>query len=231
MASKKNKQAKNEGLASMPVLPITLTFVSVLKPEYRKDAKDRITEVGGVDITKLAEKKVTSITVERLKGFQYSKEFTALLNEPNAMFYENDGLFLATPNSEVPVKASLRTITDGVGLLSWMLNNAPKLYLSAKDQKLGNRIYDRNYAEICGAFHATDLTKSYISKDSVKYVKQDIKEVAAAQAVVTAEEHNSSPIRQIRNSVYALPGIAEKVEARKEAAAALKAANKAKLIK
>lgn len=223
MPSKKNKAGIKSQLDTMPVNPITITFVSVLRAEFRKDATNRITEVAGVDVTKLPETVTDSITVERLKGFQYSDEFKALLNKPNAAFYENEAVFLSTEKSEGPVKASLRTLTDSVSLLSWMLNNAPKLYLDAVALKTGGRIYDRNYAEICGKFHAQDVTKAYVSKDATKYVKADIKDISAANAVVTSEEHAGSPIRTMRNAVFALPGIAEKVEARRIEAAAVRA--------
>lgn len=222
MPSKKNKAGIKSQLDGMPVQPVTITFITALRPEFRKDAQNRITTVGDVDVTKLPERTTDSITVERLKGFQYSPEFRVLLEKPNAAFYQIEEVYLHTANSEGPVKASLRTLTDSVSLLSWMLNNAPKLYLDAVALKTGGRIYDRNYAEICGKFHATDVTKAYVSKDSTRYVKADIKDISAANAVVTSEEHAGSPIRTMRNAVFALPGIAEKVEQRRLEAAAIR---------
>ena len=231
MPSKKQKAEVKATLEAMPVHPITLTFVSVLKPEFRKDASHPIEKVGDVVIADLKVRITNSITVERLKGFQYSEEFLKLAQMPNASFYESEKTFISTAKSEQPLEVSLGTLTDGVRLLSWMLNNAPKLYLSAVDQKLGGRIFDRNYSEIVGKLQAQDVTKAYVSKDASKYVKSDVKDIAAANSVAVLEDHASSPIRQMRNAVYSLPGIAEKVEKRKEAAAALRESKKLKQLK
>ena len=212
MASKKNKNAIAEALSAIPVIILTFIFKMRLKPEYRPDAKDRITSVGEVDITKLPLTKVVSVEVERLEGFQYSAGIQKLLVSDDKDFYEAEELFVSSAkNPDTLVKASFKALTTGAGRLSFMLNNATKLYLSPLEARTNGRIVDRNYAEICGKMHNADVAKAYVSTAGIKSVKADIKDLADANAIIIAEEHESAPIHTLRNSVYALTGMEQKV--------------------
>lgn len=227
MASNNTKAKVRGELSSVPVMAITMVFFLKLKAEYQPDNKDRITSVGDVDVTKLPLTEKRTLTIERLKGFQYGEEFKALMGEKTlSTFYGIDEIRLFTPVCEDGVKATLRGLTDGFGLLTFMLNNATKLYLSPVDRKLGKPVKDRNYSEICGKFHAEDVTKASVSTSGIKFVKEDIKDISLANSVLIANDHEQSPIRSVRNGLLALPGMAARMEQAKLDLAAKKADKK-----
>lgn len=229
MASIKTKEARKAELEKLPVHTIALTFVFGIKPEFT-DETNPIEEIGGTKIADLPKQKVATLYVQRLKGFQYSEEFTAFLKkvsaEQDAGFYGVSHVLVSTEKSEQPVKSTLRTLTDSASLLSFMLNNGPKLFLTAVEQKLDMRIQDRNFAEICGDLIAKDLAKTWLSKSMVKSVKSDIKDVVEANKAVTAIEYEASPLRTLKNQMFALPGVAERVSKAQEAAKAAREVKK-----
>ncbi len=232
MASTQTKAAKAEALAKIPAISLMLTFIFGLKDEFKPTKESPITEVGGTTIADLPLTVQESFQLNgRLKGFQYSPEFVAFMQsvekKENAGFYEIKEVYITSAKSEAPVKTTLRTLTDSVSLISFMLNNGPKLYLSAVEQKLGSRIQDRNFAEVVGEFINADVAKVHLSKSTVKYVKEDIRDISAANSVLSEEEYADSPVRGMRNAIYALPEIARKVEAKKAAAKLLAEQKKA----
>lgn len=209
MASIKNKTEFTTALAKVPVCPITVTFKTTLKESSK-----------GVVINDkpLSDVVNHSITIERLKGFQYTSEFAALSKWKYAEYYELEACYVHTKwNESSPVKTTLRTLTDGVSLITFMLNNGPKLYLSDYDRKTRGFSIDRNYSEIMIGFYDKDGRNPLscrISPLGSKLMKDDIKTLAIANDVVTEESHKTTSINTTAQAILALPGMAEKIAQR-----------------
>lgn len=196
MASKKTREALKGALESLPVNPITLFFTSEIKPALLN------TVVDGIDINSLPKTVTHSITVERLKGFQYSPEFVKLMEEfEHSRFYNSNGC-VAMSRSGNAVKTTLSALTNSVSLLNFMLNNAVKLYMHAHEDKMDIGQVDRNYAEICGMLQHTDATKAYVSKSMTKSMKEDIKDISDMNKMQHTQTYaNSSPLRSTKQAL------------------------------
>lgn len=209
MPSKKTKQQIKTQVSELPCLPLTLTFVSVLKDLTRGNLEG-IEEIGGVKTSDLKDRVTFTLTVERLKGFQYLPEFTSLLSFPGAALYKSEAVYVSTEKSDVPVKTTLSALTGGPTLITFMFNNAAKLYLTAVEQKLKSSFQDRNFTEICGAFISKDPTKVVGSSEIVKYAKTDIKEISDMNRAQQEEIYDQSPLRSLKSQILALPGMEQK---------------------
>lgn len=202
MPSKNTKKSEKESVSAIPVMSLMLTFICELI--------EGVTEVNG----KRLEKEVTlSLSVTRLKGFQYSEEFRNLMGYSEACFYKCTSVYVSTAISEKPVKATLSGLTNGTSLLSWMLNNGPKLYLDAVGTKLGRSFQDRNYTEIVGKLISTNPEKVTGSVSATKWIKADIKDISTANKVMQQEEYLlGSPLHALKQSILALPEMANKMQ-------------------
>lgn len=217
MASKNTKAAVKAAINELPCLPLTLTFVSEKQKITVRQSDGTYAEtkkIGDIELDTLPQVVTHTLTVTRLKGFQYSPEFQELLKFPGAQAYKSTGVFVTTEKTEKPVKASLSGLTNGVTLLSWMINNGPKLYLNAVETKLKASFQDRNYSEIVGALISKTPENAKGSVAGTKYLKEDITYIGTANQVMQKDEYEtSSPVHSFRNSVMSLPGMEKKVEA------------------
>lgn len=217
MPSKNSKAAAKAAINELPCLPLTLTFISEKQPIVVRQADGTYAEtkmIGDIHVDTLPKEVTHTLKVTRLKGFQYTPEFQKLLKFPGAEAYKSKGVFVTTEKTEKPVKATLSGLTNGVTLLSWMLNNGPKLYLNAVETKLKNSFQDRNYSEIVGALISKTPETAKGSVAKTKYVKEDIVIISTANAVEQTEEYeNESPLHSYRNALMSLPGMETKVKA------------------
>lgn len=224
MPSKKTKQAQKGAIESLPVNPLTLTFVSEVKPELLKSN----TEIDGVAASSLPKEVKHTLVVEKLKGFQYSEDFLSILeNFDNKEFYKAKEVLVSSRSGNV-VRTTLSALTNSVSLLNFMLNNAVKLYMHAHENKMDIGRVDRNYAEICGMLQHTDQSKAYVSKSMTKSIKTDIKEISTMNAMQHEETYASnSPLRTTSNQLLLVLTPA-KVEAYKAKLAEQREENKKK---
>jgi hypothetical protein len=195
MASKNTKAKIKAAISTMPVNPIKLTIYS----EVKQSALDSNMKIDGVSVHSVPKQVVNEIVITQLKGFQYGKEFTELMeNFEHADFYKGTKVLMQSRSGNV-VPTTMLTLTSGMGLHSFMLSNAVKLYLLPHEIKTNMGVRDANYSEICGMYQqdADNLEKAYVSKDMTKMVKEDIKTVATARAIQDQENYAGSPLRTL----------------------------------
>ncbi len=198
MASKNTKKAIAQTLETMPVNPLTMTFVSVVNPKLIESN----TEIEGVKAVELPKEVLSTITITKLKGFEYGEEFKKLMDEfKHKEFYIGKEVLIVSRGGNV-VRTTMRTLTNSISLHTFMLGNADKLYLQAHEQKFGS-VIDRNYAEICGMLqqNTENIHKAYVSKGMTKSIKADIKDLATARAIMDNESYSNSPLRSLKNQV------------------------------
>lgn len=203
MASKKTREALKSALESMPVHPLTITFTSTIAKKYAD-----VDMVNDVKISDLPKEVKHSITVERLEGFQYSNEFTQMMEGfKHANLYAPAGVTVISRGRNV-VKTSLLALTTAKGLYNFMLNNAVKLYIQPSEMNKKLHIYDRNFSEICGMdFRPDDVTKAYVSSVAIRLTKEDIKDTANMMTIIQTEDYeNFSPVRSLNEAVKKLMG-------------------------
>ncbi len=215
MASKNTKSANKTALESMPVIPVTIHFQWVLKPEDKKGNKVvSVTEGGVTHIVDSLPKKIEGkVTFTRLKGMAYDPEFVALSSFACASLYELQDVLVSTPKMDETMKAKWSTLSKTDSLQKWMLSNGTKLYLTTTERLLDRGVHDRNFSELCGMLISTDVTKAYVSKNIVKNVKSDIKDIRESQAIVDTQLYGDSPLRQMRNAFLQIEGMADRLMA------------------
>lgn len=202
MASKNTRKKIAGTLESMPVHPLTITFTSVVKKKLLEDNS----VVDGVVIADLPKEVKHTITVERLEGFQYSKEFTSMMEGfEHAKYYSPAGCEVVSRGGNV-VNTSLLSLTNALGRYNFMMNNAVKLYFRPTEVKNKVHIYDRNFSEICGeAFRPDDITKAYVSPTAIRLTKEDTKDTADMMTIMHTEDYeNHSPVRSFKQAVEKL---------------------------
>lgn len=205
MASSKTKTAKNAGLMSIPAHTILLTFVSKLKENFH-DAL--------INGEKLPLEARNTLSVERLKGFQYTPDFQSLLSDKTLSTYYDSTYIMVISRGGTEIKTSLSTLTDSHKLYNWMLSNATKLYLLPHEAATGI-IKDRNYSEICGQTQNTDISKAYINTSMTKSIKTDVKESKVLISMMVEKDMKDSPVRTLRTALQGMFTPAQ-VEAYKE---------------
>ncbi len=195
MASKNTKAKIKAAVATIPANPIKLTIYS----EVKKTALEKNTVIDGVSVHSVPKQVVNELVITKLKGFQYGKEFTELMeNFKYADFYKGTKVLLESRGGNV-VESTMLTLTSSLGLHTFMLKNAVKLYLRPEEVNTNMGIRDANYSEICGMYQqdADNLDKAYVSKDMTKMVKDDIKVVATARAIQDKENYATAPLRTL----------------------------------
>jgi hypothetical protein len=231
MASKNSKATKREALNGIPVLPLTILFRWVMKPATDK-AKTVVIYEGTTahivdSLPKVVEK---TVTVTRLRGVAHDPEVTsAFAFVGRESVYDMEKVAVSTPKMEEAIMVSWSTLTKADSLLNFMLNNGVKMYLNAIERKTRAQFLDRNFAEICGSLLSTDPAKAHANAQTVKLVKDDIKDAVILNNASAENAYSQSPLRNMASSLRALPGAAEVLASAKEAAAAKKEARKALL--
>ena len=195
MASKNTKAKIKAAVATIPANPIKLTILS----EVKKTALESNMKINGVSVHSVPKQVVNELVITKLKGFQYGKEFTELMKAfEYADFYKGTKVLVQSRSGNI-VETTMLTLTSGMGLHSFMLSNAVKLYLMPHEIKTNMGIRDANYSEICGMYQqdADNLDKAYVSKDMTKMVKDDIKVVATARKIQDQENYANAPLRTL----------------------------------
>lgn len=194
MASKNTKAKIKAAVATIPANPIKLTIYS----EVKQSALDSNMKINGVSVHSVPKEIVNEIVITKLKGFQYDKEFIEIMDFEHANFYKGTKVLVQSRSGNV-VPTTMLTLTSGMGLHSFMLTHAVKLYLMPHEIKTNMGIRDANYSEICGMYQqdSDNLDKAYVSKDMTKMVKDDIKVVATARAIQDKENYANAPLRTL----------------------------------
>jgi hypothetical protein len=224
MASKNTKAKNKTELADVPVHPLTLIFQWVINPS--------ISMIGNI-LTKDLPPVVTRIaTIQRLKGCAHDPEVKKAFDfVGREQGYDIQKVKVETAKTDAPIEVSWSTLSTTESAIKWMLSNGQKLYLTATERLVNAPFKDRNFTELCGGlFQFEDLTKVYGSKSMVKSVKEDIKFVTDARKIQDEVTYSTSPMRKMADSLRAIEGIAEAVEARRAEVKALSQARKLKLL-
>lgn len=196
MASKNTKAKAKAAISTIPAHEIKMTIIS----EVKKSALEKNTVIDGVSVHSVPKQVSNTIVITQLKGFQYGKEFTELMeNFKYADFYKGTKVLLESRGGNV-VESTMLTLTSSLGLHTFMLKNAVKLYLRPEEVNTNMGIRDANYAEICGMYQqdAENLHKAYVSKDMSKMIKEDIKDISVARKIQDKENYEGSPLRTLK---------------------------------
>lgn len=213
MASKNVRKQTAAKVAEIPVTPVTISFRWELNPTGKYKGVSLIEQAGVQHPVKSLPKAVEgTLTFTRLKGMKYDPQFVVLSSFVGVdSVYEMKKVKVTTAFTEEPIEASWSTMTKTESLIGWMEKNATKLYLSAHDRRLGRPFVDRNFTELCGELIAKDPTKVYGSAGILKAVKSDIKDLKDMQAIADTKVIDASPLREFRNAVLNVEGMADEL--------------------
>lgn len=217
MASKKTKQAAKQQVNEIPAMPITLYFRWIKNPIRKvKGEEVKTTQISSLDengdkvmhfVDQLPKKVEGKVTVERLKGLSYNPEIIALFDfVGRTSVYDIQPVLVLTAKMDEPIEANWSTISKTDSLITWMMSNATKLYLSSVERKIDAPFVDRNFTELCGELFNQDPTKVYGSKTMISSAKNDIKEIKIVHKAIDEKRYIESPLHSFHQAALSIPG-------------------------
>lgn len=234
MASKNTKKAAKAEVNSIPVMPVTLYFRWIKNPIRKvKGEEVKTTQISSLDedgnkvmhfVDQLPKKIEGKVTVERLKGMSYNPEIIALFDfVGRTSVYDIQPVLVLTAKMDEPIEANWSSLSKTDSLITWMMNNATKLYLTSNERRLDSPFVDRNFTELCGELFNEDPTKVYGSTNKVKSAKSDIKDIKIIREAIDKQDYIQSPLHAFKQAALSIPGALEYLETYKKTKKLLKA--------